>query len=155
MSELRKIGNTLFALAFLTGALGFSTWFWVKSSAILVEYNTQIIVQNGYPVQDPGVNPSTGGFQVNWQSVKYSYLYNGREYTSSFIGFFLPFNNELPWDEEGNKKEISAYVFPLIPAISVVKTGFDFRPMVFLVVFGTMSHFINYWLISVLKIKIT
>ena len=145
----------LFALALMTGVLGFSTWFWVKSPAILIEYNTQIIVQNGYPVQDPGVDPfSAGGFQVNWQSVKYSYLYNSKEHTSSFIGFFLLFNNELPWEEESKKKRISAYIFPLIPAISVVKAGIDFRLVVILLLFGAMSHFISYWLNSVTKLNI-
>ncbi len=153
MSGLRKTGNILFALAFLTGVLGSSTWFWVKSPAVLVEYETEIIIQNGYPVQDPAVNPSPGGsFQANWQSVKYSYLYKGTEHTSSFLGFFLPFNNELPWGEERNKKkEISAYVFPLIPSVSVAKTGIDFRLVAILVLIGTLSHLTDYCLNIIIK----
>ncbi len=151
MSEFSKIGNTLFALSFVICVLGFSTWFWVKSPAILLEYDTQIIVQAGYPVQDPGANPYTRGYQANWQSVKYSYVYKDVEYFSSFSGFFLPFNNEFSWDQKNNKKEISAYVFPFIPSISVVKTGTDFRIVAFLILFGGIFHYIHYWVNSKLN----
>ena len=128
-------------LALATGValfvIGMSTYLWTPVTANLIDYSTSTTVQYGYSNTEVLASAYKGGLTTEWESVKYNYKFDEHEYHSSFIGFYLPFNNDLPFNKTIYRMgKITVYVLPFISRLSVIKRGFDGRLVGVLLLIG-------------------
>ena len=131
------IGVTLFFL-------GMSTLLQTPVTGFLNDYSTGTTVQYGYSNTQHVASAYKGGLETEWQSVNYSYKFNSHKYNSFFIGFYLPFNNELPINTLKRYNEvITVYVLPFMPRVSVIKKGFDYRLVGVFLLIGISILFIR------------
>ncbi|TVZ41821.1 hypothetical protein P886_1171 [Alteromonadaceae bacterium 2753L.S.0a.02] len=142
------IGFSLIILGVIIFLLGVSTYFWEPVSAHVLYKNEYRTVQNGYNgLQGFHSHPYKGGDPLLWQSIGYSYIVNGQEYTSKLIGFKLPFNNQLPKFGPGK----TAYYFPGFPSLSVLLRGPDYRIYGAFISIGLSILLIRNWVKSCLE----
>ncbi|WP_019028975.1 hypothetical protein [Colwellia piezophila] len=141
---MKIVGILSLAIGLLLFILGMSTFFWSPTKALLNDYSTSKTVQYGYTNVEYIARAYKGGSITEWQSVSYSYKFNNEKYTSSFMGFYLPFNNKLPINTLKRYNEvITAYVLPFIPRVSVIKKGFDYRLVGVFLLIGITILFIR------------
>lgn len=143
--KTRNLGVCLIILAGLVLILGVSTHSWTEVTG---EVNNT----------DSFNSPSGGGISTpysnslpslnSWELINYSYELNGKTYNSNFIGFYLPFNNDLINELTSLNGDIKVYIFPLLSYISVIKKGADYRLVGIFLILGIGLLIVRAWLVS-------
>ena len=137
------------ALGIVSIALGASTYLWDEAKISSFSKTEHATIQNGYGgVNVSGGKAYTGGDPTIWQQVSYNYEYKGESYSSWFIGFYLPFGIKL--SDSGEEME-SVYVLPLIPNISVLIRGIDFRLIFIFLAIAFSILYLRNWLAKMLN----
>lgn len=147
MKKLQAIGYLFLGLGTISFLLGLSTYFWAETNTTYYKYESNVAVRNGYQgVSMPGVSAYAGGDIIVLQNVEFRYNVSGQKYESNFIGFRMPFNNDIPkkWGY------YPIYYFQPFPRLSVLVRGPDIRLFGLLCVLGGSLLYLRWWIINVL-----
>ncbi|WP_448245320.1 hypothetical protein [Thalassotalea agariperforans] len=151
LKKMQWIGYILLFIGFIVFILGLSTHYWHPTKAKINDYSTNTTkYYNGwfqYGYTEPLVKNASS--IDTWQAVNYTYEVDEYLYESSFIGFYLPLNIKMPFNEiTYYYDEAVVYVLPVIPQISVLKVGVDLRLIAILFGLGLSILYLRYALLK-------
>ncbi|WOH37416.1 hypothetical protein RI844_18975 [Thalassotalea fonticola] len=118
-NKTKQAAKILILSSLIQLLMGLSTYFWQEVSGEVIDYKN-------FKQSIPGTmvgRSHIGGYANDWESLNYRYTFNTKEYQSSFVGFYLPFNNHIADELVTNDDKVRVFVFPLFGAVSVVKQG--------------------------------